>query len=273
MSRIDWPAIITRAAAIVRTYSTGVTLRQLHYRLVSEQLYPNTQSAYKRLSSLTAEGRRNGTFPDLMDRGRIIHEYTSFADPEHALDSLLSWYRVDRTEDQDVSLYLGVEKAGMVEQLRAWFGHLGLPVLALGGYASQSYVRDVVDHQRERGRPAVLLYAGDHDPSGEDIDRDFTARTDCWQEVRRVALSAEQVRQYRLPPNPGKAEDSRAGAFVARHGELVQVELDALDPADLRQLFTAAIAEFWDTSAYESAIAREAADRAALARVAEGWSQ
>jgi hypothetical protein len=73
MARLDWPAIIDRARDIVLSYDTSVTLRQLFYRLVSEQLIPNTQAAYKRLPELTAEERRQGTFPELIDRGRSIH--------------------------------------------------------------------------------------------------------------------------------------------------------------------------------------------------------
>ena len=41
----------------------------------------------------------------------------------------------------------------------------------------------------------------------------------------------------------------------------VQVELDAMDPNDLRALFTGAVDEFWDTSAFEAALAAEVADR------------
>jgi hypothetical protein len=270
MSRIDWPEVIDQAAGIVSSYSTGVTLRQLFYRLVSAQLIPNSQGAYKRLSALTAEARREGDFPDLIDRGRKIHQATYFSDVGHALRSVIRWYRLDRTEGQDVSLYLGVEKSGMVEQLSAWFGDLGIPILALGGYSSQTYVADVIASVEDQGRDAVLLYAGDFDPSGEDIDRDFEDRTGCWDEVIRVALSAAQVRQYQLPPNPGKATDSRAGAFVARHGELVQVELDALDPDDLRSLFQAAIDGYWDTSAFEAVLARERDDVRRLRELADG---
>ncbi len=270
MSRIDWPDVIGQAESIVRSYTTGVTLRQLFYRLVSAQLIPNTQTAYKGLSARTAEARRSGGFPALIDRGRTIHQPTYFDDVGHALRSIIRYYRLDRTEEQDVSLYLGVEKNGMVEQLSAWFGDLGIPILALGGYSSQTYVDDVTSHAECQERPAVLLYAGDFDPSGEDIDRDFEDRTGCWDEVHRVALSAAQVRQYRLPPNPGKATDSRAGAFIARHGELVQVELDALDPDDLRALFTEAIGQFWDTSAYEAVREREREDIRRLREVAGG---
>ncbi len=258
--RIDWKALLNRAEAIVASYSTGVTLRQLFYRLVAAQDLPNTASAYKGLSSRTAQARREDAFPDLIDRGREIHRATAWHSPAHAIDSLARQYRLDRTEGQDVSVYVGVEKAGLVMQLEAWFGDLGMPIIALGGYSSQTFVDDVVNDVEARDRPAMLLYGGDFDPSGEDIDRDFVERTDCFDKVVRVALTADQVDAYNLPPAMGKSTDSRAGAFMARHGALVQVELDALPPDVLEQLYRDAISEFWDVSAYEAVRHREAAD-------------
>jgi hypothetical protein len=70
----------------------------------------------------------------------------------------------------------------------------------------------------------------------------------------------------------GKRSDSRAGAFVARHGALVQVELDALAPDDLEQLYRDAIGEFWDTSAYEAVVDRERSAVADLYAVADDWA-
>ena len=264
--RPDWPALLEQAAAIVKSYETEVTLRQLFYRLVAAELLPNTTNAYKSLSKYTAEARRAGTFPALMDRTRTIHRDETFSSPVGAQRWLQRIYRRDRTEGQTVSLYLGVEKAGIVEQLREWFGELGVPVLALGGYGSQTYVDDVIADVHATGRPAVLLYAGDHDPSGEDIDRDFTPRTNCWREVRRVALTADQVTAYALPPQPGKGTDSRAAGFIGRHGRLVQVELDALPPDVLRALYTDAVEEFWNDDAHEQELEREAAERRTLQR-------
>ena len=262
--RTTWGPIIERAAEIVSGNDTLVTLRQLFYRLVAAQLLPNTQSAYKSLSRLTAEARRAGEFPQLIDRGRAIHRYQSFGSPDEARTWLSQIYRRDRTEGQAVSLYLGVEKAGIVEQLQAWFGGLGVPILALGGYSSQTYVDDVAEDADTQDRPAVLLYAGDFDPSGEDIDRDFVARARCFEEVVRVALTADQVEAFGLPPAPGKVSDSRASRFIARHGELVQVELDALAPDALRALYQDAIDGYWAASAFERAVAREPVERAEL---------
>jgi hypothetical protein len=267
---LSWPELLERAAAIVRSYDTLVTLRQLFYRLVAALLLSNTTNAYKSLSRHTAQARRAGTFPALMDRGRTILRYQTFTSPVVALQWVQSIYRRDRTEGQAVSIYLGVEKAGIVAQLQEWFADLGVPILALGGYSSESYESLVIADIAAARQPAVLLYAGDHDPSGEDIDRNFVEQTACWDEVRRVALTADQVTQYALPPQPGKTTDSRACRFIARHGRLVQVELDALPPDILRDLFTTAITEFWDDGAYYQALTREAADRRMLERQTEG---
>jgi hypothetical protein len=268
-SKHRWSAILDQAAAIVRSYATGVTLRQLFYRLVAAEVLPNTVNSYKALSSKTAAARRDGWFPALIDRTRTIHRFQTFDGPEQAQGWLSRIYRRDRTKGQKVALYLGVEKSGIVEQLEAWFGNLGIPILALGGYSSQSYVDEVVADVSEQDRPAVLIYAGDHDPSGEDIDRDFVARAGCFDDVVRVALSAAQVVEHDLPPQPGKEGDSRARGFLERHGELRQVELDALPPNVLRELYEAAVDQFWDASAFEKVMQRERADRELLVAALE----
>ncbi len=262
--RIDWSEIVPLSAGIVASYDTGVTLRQLFYRLVAAELLPNTKVAYSTLSKVTARARREGRFPSLLDRTRSIHRYRTFEGAEAARAWLRDIYRRDRTEGQEWSLYLAVEKAGIVEQLQRWFGDLGVPILALGGYTSQTYVDEIIADVDHRGRPAVLIYAGDFDPSGEDIQRDFLRRCDAFDLVQRVALTPDQIDEHKLPELPGKPTDSRAGQFVARHGRLVQVELDALPPDVLRSLYAEAIAEHWDEAAYEDVLAREADESQSL---------
>jgi hypothetical protein len=66
---------------------------------------------------------------------------------------------------------------------------------SVGAGPSKGYVDDVIRNVRHGKRPAILLYAGDHDPSGWDIPRDFIARTDCWKHVERIALTPEQIAQ------------------------------------------------------------------------------
>jgi len=91
----------------------------------------------------------------------------------------------------------------------------------------------------------VLIYAGDFDPSGEDILRDAVERVGVFAKVHRIALNPAQVQEFNLVEFAGKTTDTRAKAFKKRHGKLVQVELDALDPDVLRDLYQDAIDEDW----------------------------
>ena len=52
-----------------------------------------------------------------------------------------------------------------------------------------------------------------------------------------------------------------------RHGELVQVELDALPPDALHRLYEDAVAEYWDTSAYKAVVSEEDHEREQLAEL------
>jgi len=260
----NWSAVLNHAAAIVRSYDTRVTLRQLFYRLVADGTLRNTRSEYGQLSAKTAQARRDGWFPDLMDRTRSIERARTFDSPTDAKSWLSQIYRRDRTEGQNYCIYLAVEKAGIVNQLWEWFSAYGLPILPLQGYASQSFVDEVAEDVMADGRESVLIYAGDFDPSGEDIDRDFCERTGCWDNIYRIALLPSQVEEYDLPPAMGKATDSRASQFIAKHGELVQVELDALPPDVLRSLYENQVFEYFDTDAWEEVVNRERKERDSL---------
>src|SRR3546814_5495362 len=71
----------------------------------TDTLFPYTSlfRSYKGLSSRTAQARRDGAFPDLIDRGRSIHRYDYFDSTTEAIDYLVNVYRRDRTEGQDRS--------------------------------------------------------------------------------------------------------------------------------------------------------------------------
>jgi hypothetical protein len=180
-------------------------------------------------------------------------------------------YRKDRTEGQPVNLYIGTEKNGMVPQLQAWFNILGVPILGLGGYPSQTYLDEICRHAlaeyRRTGRDPVLLLAVDFDPSGKDMIRDFDERTNGIFTIVHVALTEDQVRDFDLPFDPGKEEDPRAESFRERHGGLWQVELDGLfgiAPDSVRDLFLEAMEPYRDVTTFADVLAQEDADRAEL---------
>jgi len=168
--RVHWGHVLDEAREVLTSYDTPVTLRQLFYRLVAAQTIPNTQSYYQRLSSVTADARRCGGFPDLSDESRDIYGVGGDTSPAEALRYTADTYSRNWTEGQAVSIFLGVEKRGMVSQLFSWFGGRAT-IFATGGYTSQTQADDIVRSVARQDRPAILLYAGDHDPTGEDIER------------------------------------------------------------------------------------------------------
>lgn len=281
--RYNWHAILPAAARIVRSYkTTGVTLRQLFYRLVAAEMLPNTQQAYGSLSANTAEARRGeskyvDSFPALIDNNREVTRPELWRNAQEAADWLHDRYMEPRAAEQEFNIYVGVEKKGLVAQLFQWFAPLGLPVVALGGYPSQTLCDEVREEIDDDGRPAVLIYAGDFDADGEDIPRDFEARVGEFYEVKRVALLPEQVETMALPPQPGKWTSARAQGFAAKYADLfedvygvdlVQIELDAIPPTDLRRIYQEGVDEFYDRRALEPALAHERVEKAKIAALA-----
>lgn len=269
--RIKWGPVIARAGEIAQSFTIRPTLRQLFYAVVSEQLLPNTRYHYQQLSSLTAPMRDEGTFPELEDRTRKVHGgAVPTVPPRDNVRHLLSdlSYRFayrNRTDGQPYHVILGVEKDGMVAQLADAFYNYDLPVVALKGYGSQTYRKAIRELAEGDPRPSVLLYAGDWDPSGEDIERDLKSHVgDAYAVMERVALTHEQVFDWHLPINQGKVTDSRAPAFIEKYGDLYQVEVDALGPDRLAGLFRDAHARYHDVDAYTAVLAAEDEDRATL---------
>jgi len=266
VSRRSWAPIVARAAELVAAFEQRFgrppTLRRTHYELVSDMSateagYSNDLYAYQHLSRLTAQGRREGSFPDFSESVRDLSRAEGFADAEALRGYVRSIARLDRMAGQETALCVCVEKDGSRGFLRDWFDAFGLLETSLHGYASQTLVTELRRWQASDGRPLVVLYAGDHDATGEDIDRDFRHRLGNI-EVRRVALLPEQVRDYGLPRSPFEKNDSRAKSFLRRHGGLWQTELDALDPEILRGLFMEAFDDLWDMSAYQQQLDGEA---------------
>ncbi|RSS85702.1 hypothetical protein EF919_37795, partial [Streptomyces sp. WAC02707] len=215
--RVRWPAVVDRARQIVESYEGGVTLRQVMYRLVSAGVLPHTPSMYRRLSSRLAQARREGRFPDLVDTLREVHVPPAWPDAGAFLHEAVDWFALDRTRGQEYALYVAAEKDTLRQLLTGWLAEYGIPVLVVRGFGSQSYVDIVRERTARDPRPAHLLYVGDFDCSGEDIERDWVQRTGCWSRVERVLLTRDQVLEYELPATEGKSGDPRWPGFARRY--------------------------------------------------------
>jgi hypothetical protein len=116
-------------------------------------------------------------------------------------------------------------------------------------------------------RIPVVLYLGDHDPSGEDMVRDIEDRIKEFGVynfvIEKIALTMPQIKRWKPPPNPAKLTDSRAQAYIAKYGDK-SWELDALPPRELNRLVEASIKALTEQDKIDVVIAEEDAQRARL---------
>lgn len=267
----DWKPIFAKAKAFVLAHPEGVTLRQCFYHLVASGDLRNTPKDYDYLGERTIPGRMDGSFPEFIEHGRQVIENEVWASPHDALADLAGFYRRDRTEGQPYNLILGVEKLGITQQLSVWFGDLGIPIVPMSGSASYTLMSKLEQRAQADPRETILIYMGDLDATGWNIGLNDLPKRLPSITVERIGLTETQVAQYGLTVYDGKPKDPNAARFMAAHPGMAlvggipgQVELDALDPNDLRDLYQKAIDQYWDASAGKHALAQEALDIAAL---------
>jgi hypothetical protein len=89
-------------------------------------------------------------------------------------------------------------------------------------------------------------------------------------DVRRIALTMDQVDEYQPPPNPAKLTDSRFESYAAIHGD-ESWELDALDPTTLAALIRQHVEDVMDAEQFDADVAQEEEERHLLTQAAERW--
>lgn len=267
---------------VVRDYQRQglkLTLRQLYYQLVSKNVVANTEKSYKALGGLISDARLAGLvdWDAIEDRNREPVIWSEYEDIGDFIRAMEYGYRRDRWDGQDNYVELWVEKAALAGVLRPIASKYHVAMMVNRGYSSQSAMYESAQRFLRRGqhKEKVLFYLGDHDPSGEDMVRDIADRMEMLGvrlEVRKLALTKEQVEEYDPPPNPAKMSDSRARKYVEEHGA-ESWEVDALNPTQLRDLIEGAFREVTDLDKMNEVIQREGKERkhlkAALPKLVE----
>ena len=285
---MNYPETVTAVNRIIGQYTIPLTLRQIYYRLVAAGLIPNRRSAYNGLSAQLVKAREAGEVDEnrINDRTRSIED-RAYDSPEDFLDAII-WTTKNRFfrrfwKTQETYCEAWVEKDALSQVIAGAVEDLNTIVAPSRGYSSYTYVKDAVYRfQRNRGdaERVVILHLTDHDPSGLDMTRDLQDRFDAYSrgflfevELKRVALTIDQVRQYVLIPNPTKVTDSRAGGYMAQYGDECW-ELDAIEPDELVRLVQEAVeGEVTDWAAWDKLRDQERGEREELRKLFEDWKK
>jgi hypothetical protein len=265
--------LISRCNGIVDEYlgqGLRLTLRQLYYQLVSRNVIANREREYKNLSSLVSNGRLAGLidWDAIEDRIRQPRSHPQFDDLRDLVRAALHSYRLPRWDGQEQYVELWVEKDALAGVLEPLSREHHVTLMVNRGYSSQSAMYESAKRFLASGKSGILFYLGDLDPSGEDMVRDIQDRLDMFGaevEVRKLALTPEQVAEHDPPPNPAKMTDPRAEAYVREHGDQ-SWEVDALPPDVLAGIIRAAFAAVIDEERMQEVRQQEERDKADLTR-------
>lgn len=291
----DWAAILAKVKSdeLPALRSIGIehpTVRQVYYRLVAQNLIENTKSSYTYLDRVLTVARMKGAVhPDDGDPNNGRLDPSTFADesrpeadlpdlrtPEEyadqnieELENLQDYYYPYTWHGQEYYVEVWVEKQALESTFEGILQDRNVTVIAIRGYNSltalQQSIKRLLDMQIYYHKKIVILYFGDHDPSGLDMDRDLEGRLRQLGlrdfEFKRIALTLQQIQEFDLPADPDiptkdKLEkDSRYRTFIERFGTVqgTIAELDALAirENEFRQLVTDAVDVYYDPGVWE----------------------
>jgi hypothetical protein len=254
-------------------------LRGLHYILIGQpkpngQPYTNTESDWRWLSESAAKCARwllYIPFDRIVDQRNdepVIREWSP-PNPEPyvwvdfevtipGIDDLTPLAGIQGfTEEQPYHLVLVGEKSSLRPVLGAVANRYQADLFLPTGEISDTQAYLMADSAARDGRPMVVFYFSDCDPSGWQMPISLSRKLQALKAVafedlefqmHRVGLTPDQVREYGLPSTPLKDTERRADKWMDATG-VQQTEIDAmaaLQPELLRRIAEDAISPFYD---------------------------
>ena len=256
-----------------------LTLRQVYYQLVARGFIPNNERSYKNLGNLINDGRLAGLIDwyAIVDRTRNLRSNSHWKTPESVIESARYSYMLDRWSNQPNYVEVWVEKDALIGIVSQVCRKLDVPHFSCRGYTSQSEMWVAAQRfiQKAGSRSRTIIHLGDHDPSGIDMTRDIQERLDMFGadvEVKRVALTMEQIEKFNPPPNPTKLSDARSSEYIRKYGHECW-ELDALEPKVITELIQNEVTALVDEELFVEIEAREERDKANIQSICERYDE
>jgi hypothetical protein len=253
---------LATAIEVLRQHNP-MTVRQVYYQLVSRQVIENNRGQYNAVSNVLRDARREAIIPwawieDRLRRPRRVSMWSNLRDFGQ---SVRHSYRRDVWSSQPRYAEVWLEKDALSGVFEDILRDYGVTLNVGRGYDGWDSIHKAADRFAPKSQVTVLD-CGDFDPSGEDMVRSLRQRLaelGSEPEVRKCALTFEDVGRYNLPPDFTKTTDTRRSGFVARYGDLA-VELDALPLDVLQGRLREEIESCVDLAALDAVRAAEAAD-------------
>jgi hypothetical protein len=258
----------SRRAAFIDIIASGhpMTVRQVFYQATVHGLVPKTEAGYAMVQTDLTLLRRAGELPYdwLADNTRWQRKPRSFDGIDAALEATAQLYRKSLWAHADCYVEIWLEKDALSGVIFPVTAHYDVPLMVARGYASLSFLHTAATFIADLDVPTFIYHCGDFDPSGvnagekiEETLREMAPGADIT--FARIAVNPDQIAAWSLPTRPTKQTDSRARSFGAE-----SVELDAIEPNQLRDIVVEAIERHLPDDEFEVLKAAEESERSIL---------
>jgi hypothetical protein len=243
---------------------------------VSRGVLDKDEKSYDLLCAHLSKWRISGVLPFncFVDGTRWHHGEIGFDDAAEALDDTTWGYRKNLWKSQKYYVEVWCEKDAILSLIMPLVKEWALKAFPCRGFASLSSTfaaaktfKDAIEH----GRRPVILYLGDHDPSGLAIDDSIETHfgyhgIDGMVDFRRVAILHHHIVEFKLPTRPVKKTDSRSKGW-----EGGCVEIDTLSGQQIRDLLNKEVESLVDSEELQRLKDIEEAERQTLAEIADRY--
>jgi hypothetical protein len=247
------------------------SVRHLFYRAVVDGLdgIDKTNSGYMKVQRAVLELRRAGRIPysSIVDNSRTAFVTDVWTGPDGFLDEVTALYRRDLWERSPYRVEVWCESDSIAGTLLDVASRWRVPLYPIRGQSSETFAYNAAQQWISvPDRQVVVLYVGDHDPAGLEIETSladklvsFAAGLHHEPWFVRVGVTWEQVVALDLPGTRPKKN----------YGFPAAVEAEALPPRMLRSLLDETIASYVDRQQLETLLAVEREERDGLWRLVE----
>jgi hypothetical protein len=254
---------------ILGEYDEPISIRHLFYRCANAGLIEKTEKAYNSIRAHLVKWREQRVIPfdQFVDGTRYHYGEETFISLGDYLKHCARDYRLNLWIGSGYYVEVWTEKDAIAAAVHRIAQEWNLKTFVCRGDPSMSSLHSCArtfNRYKKAGYQPVILYLGDYDESGlaipKTIREKLRSNHDCEVELIRVGINENHIAKYDLPTRPAKGD---------RRGESIEhaVDIDAMKPADLREILAKEITSFVDDEEVVRMKAIEAAERETLENI------
>jgi len=249
------------------------SVRGVFYQLVARGL-PKEEAQYRAvqrevLRMRRGQDRRSGNlvlpalpYGWIADGSRWMRRPDTYSGLRALFEDLASSYRRDLWQAQDVYMEVWVEKDALADVIYTVTSEWQVPLMVSRGFSSETFLAQAADAMKSTAKPSFVYVFTDGDKAGDRIYRQIRQglhrlAPDADIECVRAAVTAEQIRELRLPTRPEKT------------GRGTAVELDAIPANELQRIVRECIVKHVDRDSLNRVVLAQQAEQETLERIVE----